>query len=342
MASGNGVVIDIHAHVMTPEAEEIAAPLFSPDKDPFIGFSGPTSDAYNRKHYAEIVPNLTQPEQRLRDMDRMGVDLQAISVVPPQYFYWAEPQIGAKLSGMVNDRLFEIVEGHPDRFVGLGTLPLQDVDLALGELERVVEELRFGGLEICTNVNGVDFDDPRFVPFFEKVVEHDLLLVVHPNGFTHGDRLTDYYLINTLGMPMDSAVFIARMIFGGVLERFPTLKVCVTHGGGYVPFYPARFDHAYEQRDDCREHITRPPSAYLAQMCFDTMVFDPDMLSTLIGRWGADHVLLGTDYPFDMGETDPLGLLDRVRDLSDGARSLIAGGNAARLLGLDRSTARSK
>ena len=204
MASGNGVVIDIHAHVMTPEAEEIAAPLFSPDKDPFIGFSGPTSDAYNRKHYAEIVPNLTQPEQRLRDMDRMGVDLQAISVVPPQYFYWAEPQIGAKLSGMVNDRLFEIVEGHPDRFVGLGTLPLQDVDLALGELERVVEELRFGGLEICTNVNGVDFDDPRFVPFFEKVVEHDLLLVVHPNGFTHGDRLTDYYLINTLGMPMDS------------------------------------------------------------------------------------------------------------------------------------------
>ena len=211
-------------------------------------------------------------------MDQMGVDIQAISVVPPQYFYWAEPQVGAKLSGMVNDRLFEIVQGHPDRFVGLGTLPLQDVDLALGELERVVEDLRFDGLEICTNVNGVDFDDPRFVPFFEKVVEHDLLLVVHPNGFTQGERLADYYLINTLGMPMDSTVFVARMIFGGVLERFPTLKVCVTHGGGYLPFYPARFDHAYEQRDDCREHISRPPSTYLAQMYFDTMVFDPDML----------------------------------------------------------------
>src|SRR5919106_2185440 len=172
MADGNGgVVIDIHAHVMTPEAEEIAAPLFTPDRDPFVAFSGPVSEAYNRNHFAEIVPNLTQPEQRLRDMDRMGVDVQAISVVPPQYFYWAEPETGAKLSSMVNDRLFEIVQAYPERFVGLGTLPLQDVDLALGEMERVVEDLRFAGLEICTNVNGVDFDDPRFMPFFEKVVE---------------------------------------------------------------------------------------------------------------------------------------------------------------------------
>ena len=335
MADGAGVVVDIHAHVMTPEAEEIAAPLFTPDKDPFVGFSGPVSDAYNRRHFAEIVPMLTDPEHRLRDMDRMGVDVQAISVAPPQYFYWAEPEVGAKLTGMVNDRLFEIVEAHPDRFVGLGTLPLQDVDLALGELERVVEELRFRGLEICTNVNGVDFDHPRFLPFFQQVVEHDLLLVVHPNGFTHGQRLADYSLITTLGMPLDSTVFIARMIFGGVLERFPKLKVCVMHGGGYLPFYPARFDHAYEQRDDCREHITRPPSTYLAQLYFDTMVFEPEMLGTLIRRWGADRVLLGTDYPFDMGETDPLGLLRRVDGLDGGERAMIAGGNAARLLRLD-------
>lgn len=333
--SDAGVVIDIHAHVMTPEAEDIAAPLFTPDKDPFVDFSGPVSDAYNRRHFAEIVPMLTDPERRLRDMDRMGVDVQAISVMPPQYFYWAEPEVGAKLTGMVNDRLFEIVEAHPDRFIGLGTLPLQDVDVALGELERVVEELRFRGLEICTNVNGVDFDDPRFVPFFEQVVEHELLLVVHPNGFTQGQRLADHYLINTVGMPMDSTVFIARMIFGGVLERFPTIKVCVTHGGGYLPFYPSRFDHAYEQRDDCREHIIRPPSTYLAQLYFDTMVFDPGMLGTLIRRWGSDHVLLGTDYPYDMGETDPLGLLDRVDGLDTGERAMIAGGNAARLLRLD-------
>jgi aminocarboxymuconate-semialdehyde decarboxylase len=337
MGDNGDLVIDIHAHVMTPEAEEIAAPLFTPDKDPFVGFSGPASEAYNKRHFGEIVPNLTQPEQRLRDMDRMGVDIQAISVMPPQFFYWAEPEVGAKLTRMINDRLQEIVQAHPDRFVGLGALPMQDVDLALTELERVAEELRFGGLEICTNVNGVDFDDARFVPFFEKVVEHDLLLVVHPNGFSQGERLSDYYLINTVGMPMDSTVFIARMIFGGVMERFPDLKVCVMHGGGYLPFYPARFDHAYEQRDDCREHISRPPSTYLAQMSFDTMVFDPELIGTLVRRWGADHVLLGTDYPFDMGETDPVGLLARVEGLDDKERSLIAGGNAARLLHLGDS-----
>jgi aminocarboxymuconate-semialdehyde decarboxylase len=337
MADNGDLVIDIHAHVMTPEAEEIAAPLFTPDKDPFVGFSGPASEAYNKRHFNEIVPNLTQPEQRLRDMDRMGVDIQAISVMPPQFFYWAEPEVGAKLTRMMNDRLHEIVQAHPDRFVGLGALPMQDVDLALTELERVAEELRFGGLEICTNVNGVDFDDARFVPFFEKVVEQDLLLVVHPNGFSQGERLSDYYLINTVGMPMDSTVFIARMIFGGVMERFPDLKVCVMHGGGYLPFYPARFDHAYEQRDDCREHISRPPSTYLAQMSFDTMVFDPELIGTLVRRWGADHVLLGTDYPFDMGETDPVGLLARVEGLDDKERSLIAGGNAARLLHLGDS-----
>jgi aminocarboxymuconate-semialdehyde decarboxylase len=213
---------------------------------------------------------------------------------------------------------------------------MQDVDLALAELDRVVGDLRFTGLEICTNVNGLDFDDGRFVPFFEKVVEHDLLLVVHPHGFSDGRRLADHYLINTVGMPMDSTVFIARVIFGGVLERFPDLKICVTHGGGYLPFSPARFDHAYESREDCREHIRRPPSTYLAQMYFDTMVFEPQAIGSLVGRWGADHVLLGTDYPFDMGETDPLGLLAKVEAIGDEERRLIAGGNAARLLGLDR------
>jgi aminocarboxymuconate-semialdehyde decarboxylase len=331
-ADKGGRVIDIHAHVTTPEAQEIAAPLFRPDLDPFVGFSGPVSDAYNREHFAEIEPKLSLPEVRLRDMDRMGVDVQAISVAPPQYFYWAEPEVGAKLCGLINDRVLEIVQGHPDRFVGLGTVPLQDIDLALAELDRAVGELDFHGLEICTNVNGVDFDDPRFVPFFEEVADRDLLLVVHPNGFTHGQRLADHYLINTLGMPMDSTVFIARLIFGGVLERFPSLKVCVTHGGGYLPFYPARFDHAYEQRADCRQHITRPPSTYLAQLTFDTMVFDPAMIAELVRRWGADHVLLGTDYPYDMGEDDPLGLIDRAEGLTAQERSLIVGGNAARLL----------
>lgn len=335
MRNAKGAVIDIHSHVMTPEAQELARPLFTAEKDPFFAYMSPSTRAYNTEHIPEVMPGLTLPDVRLRDMDRMGVDVQAISVMPPQYFYWTEPDLGGRLARMVNDHLSEIVRAHPDRFVGLGTLPLQDVDLALVELERVVRDLRFTGLEICTNVNGLDYDDARFLPFFAKVVEHDLLLVVHPHGFFDGRRLADHYLINTVGMPMDSTVFIARMIFGGILERFPDLKVCVTHGGGYLPFSPARFDHAYEAREDCREHIGRPPSTYLAQMYFDTVVFDPKLLATLVSRWGADHVLLGTDYPFDMSEADPLGLLDRVDALGQADRAMIAGGNAARLLRLD-------
>jgi aminocarboxymuconate-semialdehyde decarboxylase len=328
-------VIDIHCHVLAPQAEELTRSAFTPDKDPFFRYAGPSSAAYNAAHFSEIVPQLTDPEIRLRDMDRMGVDIQAISIAPPQYYYWAEPDLGAQAARIENDRLAEIVAGRPDRFVGLGTLPMQDVDRALRELEHVVE-LGFPGLEICASVNGVDYDDPRFLPFFEEVVARDLALVIHPNGFSDGERLASYYLINTVGMPLDSTLFVSKMIFGGVLERFPDLRICIVHGGGYIPSYPARFDHAWAARDDCRELISRPPSTYLARLFFDTMLFDPLDLGFLIRRWGADHVLLGTDYPYDMGEEDPVGLVSRVEGISDQDRALIVGGNAARLLRLDR------
>jgi len=329
------VTIDIHCHVMTAECEELARPFFTPDKDPFVNFSGPASAAYNQQHLAEIIPKLSLPEVRLRDMDRMGIDIQAISVMPPQYFYWTESDLGRRLARMQNDNLARIVAEHPDRFVGLGTVPLQDVPAAITELDRIVAEYGFTGIEICTSVNGEDFDHPRFAPFFQRVQELDLLVVMHPNGYSDGQRLADYYLINTVGMPMDSTVALSRLIFGGVLERFPDLKVCVVHGGGYLPFYPARFDHAYHARDDCREHISRPPSEYLHRLHFDTMVFDPADLGWLISRYGADHVLLGTDYPYDMGENDPLGLVMSVDGLSDDERSRVLGGNAARLLRID-------
>lgn len=334
MTQANGVTIDIHCHVMSPECEELVAPALTPDRDAFFRFSSPATLEYNRRHLADILPKMTSPEVRLRDMDAMGIDVQAISVAPPQYFYWTEPDLGVRLARLGNENLAAVVARHPDRFVGLGTLPLQDVDASIAELDRIVDELGFTGIEICTSVNGTDFDDPRFRPLLERIQELDVLVVMHPNGFSHGERLAEYYLINTIGMPMDSTVALGRMIFGGVFERFPDLKVCVVHGGGYLPFYSARFDHAYHAREDCREHITHPPSAYLRRLFFDTMVFDPEDLGTLIARYGADHVLLGTDYPYDMGETDPRGLVASVEGLDDKERSLVLGGNAARLLRL--------
>jgi aminocarboxymuconate-semialdehyde decarboxylase len=320
---------------MSLEAQEISRPFFTPEKDPFFHYSSAATEISNRRLMAEITPKLSDAEVRLRDMDRMGVDVQAISVAPPQYFYWTEPDLGVRLARIQNENLARIVEGHPDRFVGLGTLPLQDVDASLRELDRLVNELGFNGIEVCTSVNGVDFDDARFEPFFRRVQELDVLILMHPNGFSHGERLAEYYLINTVGMPLDSTVSISRIIFGGVLERFPDLKMCVVHGGGYLPFYPARFDHAYRVREDCREHISRPPSTYLRQLYFDTMVFDGEDLALLISRYGADHVLLGSDYPYDMGETDPVGLVSQVEALDDKERAQVLGGNAARLLKLD-------
>jgi aminocarboxymuconate-semialdehyde decarboxylase len=331
-----GAVIDIHAHVMSMDAQELTRPHFTRDKDPFFHFSSAATDASNKRLMAEITPKLSVAEVRLRDMDRMGVDVQAISVAPPQYFYWTEPDLGVRLARLQNDNLAGMVRAHPDRFVGLGTLPLQDVDASLAELDRMAGDLGFTGIEICTSVNGSDLDHPRFEPLFRRAEELDVLIVMHPNGFSHGERLADYYLINTVGMPLDSTVSVARLIFGGVLERHPDLKIVVVHGGGYLPFYPARFDHAYRMREDCREHITRPPSTYLAQLHFDTMVFDPDDLALLIARYGADHVLLGSDYPYDMGDPDPVALVSGLDRLDDKERALVMGGNAARLLKLDR------
>lgn len=329
------VTIDIHCHVASLDAQSLAEPYFTPDKDPFVRYSGPASAAYNETHFSEILPKLTQVDERLRDMDRTGIDIQAISVAPPQYYYWAEPDLGVKLARLQNDNLARIVAEHPDRFVGLGTVPLQDVGATLDELDRIADDLRFPGIEICTNVDGRDFDDPRFLPFFERCRDLDLAILVHPDGFTHGERLSDYYLINTIGMPLDSTLFLARVIFGGVLERFPELKLCVVHGGGYLPSYPARYDHAWRQRADVRARIPdRPPSAYLKRLYFDTMVYDSYELATLIERYGAERLMLGTDYPYDMGEDDPVELICSVEGLSDHERALILGGNATRFLRL--------
>ena len=329
------VTIDIHCHVLSPDAEGLARPAFSLEKDPFLHFSGPASTAYNEGALAEIRPKLTVVEERLADMDRMGIDIQAISVAPPQYYYWAEPDLGQKLARMQNDNLASMVAEHPGRFVGLGTVPLQDVGATLDELDRIAQDLRFPGIEICTNVNGDDFDHPRFLPFFERCRDLDLAVVVHPNGFTHGDRLAAYYLINTIGMPLDSTVFLARMIFGGVLERVPDIKMCVVHGGGYLPSYPSRYDHAWRERADVREFIPdHPPSTYLKRLHFDSVLYDAYDLATLIDRYGADHVLLGTDYPYDMGEDDPVALISSIEGISETELALILGGNAARLFNL--------
>lgn len=327
-------VIDIHCHVRTPECEPLVKDLYRSELEPFDHFGGASTE-YNRTHFADIAPKLTNAEERLADMERMGVDVQALSVAPPQYYYWTEPDLGARLSRMENERLAELCRAHPDRFVGLGTVPLQDTATALKELDHLSGELGFTGIEISTNVAGTDLDHARLAPFWEGVADLDLLVVLHPHGFTQGQRLGDYYLANVIGNPLDSTVALSRLIYAGVLERHQDLKLCVVHGGGYLPFYSARMDHAWQVRPEAREHIPNPPTTYLERVHFDTVLFDPDDVARLVTRYGADHVLLGTDYPYDMGETDPVGLVHRAPELTAAERGLVLGGNAARLLQLD-------
>jgi aminocarboxymuconate-semialdehyde decarboxylase len=189
-------------------------------------------------------------------------------------------------------------------------------------------------VEICTNVNGKNLTDPslKLEKFFARCEELGVVIFMHPLGYTQADRLTEHYFNNVIGNPLESTVAVSHLIFDGVMARHPKLKVVVAHGGGFIAHYWARMDHAWRARADCRTVIKRPPSSYLERFYFDTITFDPEMLKRLIDRFGADHVVLGTDYPYDMGEEDPLGLVAQVRRLPRASRDLITGGNAARLL----------
>jgi aminocarboxymuconate-semialdehyde decarboxylase len=328
------LTIDIHCHIHTPECEPLIRDIFSPEKEPFSHFASAETRAINQRLFADLAPKLTSPEERLKDMDHMGIDIQVISPSPMQYYYWTDGKLGLELARLQNNRVAEVVNAHPKRFVGMGTLPLQDIKRAERELERVVTELGFRAIEISSNVNGTDFDDARFQQFFAKVQELGVLLFIHPLGFTDAGRLRDYYLTNIVGQPLDSTLAVSHLIFGGVLEAYPQLKICVAHGGGYLPFYAGRMDHAYAIRAECQHQISRPPSTYLRQLYFDSVVYTSESLAHLVKQLGSERVLLGTDYPFDMGETDPVGHIAGVRSLTRAQKEQIWGGNAAQLLQL--------
>lgn len=330
-----GRVIDIHCHRECAPATELMRKEAEARGRLPLSVGNELTLEVNRRQLTAIRPKMESIEERLADMDRMGVDIQAVSVSPYQTYYWADPELGRRVSRMINDELAEAISGHPDRFVGLGTVPLQDTEAAIQELRRCVDELGFRGVEIATNVEGEELSSPRLRDFWKAVEEMGAVVFIHPVGFTHPQRLTHHYFFNVIGHPLENSLAIANLIFGGVMAEHPELEIVVAHGGGYLPAYPGRMEHAYHAREDVRDGVPQPPSEYLRRFHFDTMVFDPAQLRFLVDRYGADHVLLGTDYPYDMGEQDPLGLIHRVPGLSEAERWAIAGGNAARLLGLE-------
>jgi aminocarboxymuconate-semialdehyde decarboxylase len=333
-ARGKWFAIDIHCHVRCAKAAQMVEGRDEVTRWFLEQPANPQSQAINRQNGERTRAQGESPEQRIADMDRMGIDIQAISPAPRQTYYGADPELGLAASRATNDFIAEICGRYPDRFIGLGTLPLQAPDLAVAELVRLHKSLGFRGIEIMTHVAGEDLSEPRFRKVFQRAEELGTVVFMHPDGFTEARRFREHYFANVIGNPLDTTVALHHLIFGGVLRDHPNLKLVVAHGGGYLPAYAGRIDHAAAARPDCCEELHRMPSAYLKRVYFDSLVYTRHQLEYLVEEYGADHILVGTDYPADMGEIDPIGFIEAAEGLDDNERRAILGGNAARLLGL--------
>ena len=327
--------VDIHCHIQVPEADKMLQQLSPEDTGRRMVDTNPITATINSELQDKILPQLTDPEVRLRDMNAQGIDMQAISTSPFHYNYGYDAEFARDTSHVVNNRIAEIVAQNPDRFVGLGTAPLQNPEMAVKELDRCIDELGFKGVEISTNVNGKDLTRAGLEKFFARCEEKNVMIFIHPIGTSFVERMDDHYFRNTIGHPLESALAVGHLVFDGYLEKFPGLKICVAHGGGYIPGYSGRFDHPFHLRDDCRQVISKPPSEYLKKLYFDSVVFTEHQLRYLIETWGPEHIVMGTDYPYDMAEPDPVGHVNSVKGLSEDDKALVMGKNAAYLLGID-------
>jgi aminocarboxymuconate-semialdehyde decarboxylase len=330
--------IDLHCHYLNADAAARVAHRNPAQYDPNWKFANELTRQTNAHQILERTPKLSSIEVRLADMDRMGIDIQAVSPAPHQTYYWTEAGEGQEIARMVNERLAGIVAQWPGRFVALGSVPLQESSLAVSELEYCVKKLDLRGVEINPSVNGMDLTDSRLglEKFFAKAQELDVVVFMHPIGFTQGERLVDHYFNNVIGNPLETTVAASHLIFDGVMERYPRLKVVLPHAGGYLAHYWARMDHAWRARPDCRTVIKKKPSSYLEKFYFDTITFDRSMLEHMVERYGADRVVLGTDYPYDMGMEDPVDFIGGTPGISAADKAKIMGGNAARLLKIRR------
>ncbi len=331
--SARTLTVDMHCHAQSYRADAFVRPHL-PAPDPRLQFTSEQTRTVSAALNVKMVGAMSVATERLAAMDAAGIDVQAISPTPGHYHYGLEPDIGREAARMVNDDIADMVACDPARFVGLGTVPLQNTELAIAEMRRCVHDLGMRGIAINTNVAGAELAVPEREAFFAAAEDLGIVLFLHPMTFWQGPRFGEHYLSNVVGNPLDSTVALSHLILEGVFDRHADLKMCVAHGGGYLPLYSGRMDHAFHARADCCGRISRAPSTYLRQLYFDTVVFDPDQIAALVERYGSDKIVMGTDYPFDMAEPDPLGLLARVPGLNAEDHARICGGNAAMLLGL--------
>jgi aminocarboxymuconate-semialdehyde decarboxylase len=327
--------IDIHAHILVPEAAKIAKPHIDPSRIPLGYFSDDLTKQINAGQEKDIAEIMMTIDRRLVDLDKMGIDIQVVAPAPGQCYYYVDPKIAETAHRVANEGVAEFCARKPDRFLGLGGVTLQEPELAVKELEYCMRHLKLKGVQILTNVDGEELSDPKYRPFFAKAEQLGAFIMMHPNGFTQGERLTHFYFNNVVGNPLETTLALHNLIFTGTLARFPDLKLMAVHGGGYLPAYSGRIDHAWGARQDCHGDLPLPPTTYLRQVYLDTVVFTYHQLAYLIDVFGPDHILMGTDYPFDMAEFNPIGHIAGVNGMDESMLAQLAGGNAIRVLDLD-------
>ncbi|HWP35522.1 MAG TPA: amidohydrolase family protein [Thermodesulfobacteriota bacterium] len=327
--------IDVHTHIVPDGWEDFAA-RYGGGPWPRLVRHDPCRATImtGDRPFRDVTDRAFDPVRRIEDMDRLGIDRQVLSPPPVMFCYWAEPKAGQAFARMQNEWIAAAAARHPDRFAGMATVPLQEPGLAIEELRYARERLSLRAVEIGTCPGGRDFDDPALFPFFEACQALDVAVFVHPATPLLGqERLpAKYYFPLIVGNPLETALAISRLIFGGVLERLPRLRIGFAHGGGAFPFTLGRLDHGWRARPEGPAAIPRPPREYARRLFFDSLTHSPANLRFLVQEFGAERVMLGSDYPFDMGDPDPVASVTAA-SLDGAAHRAILGETAARFLG---------
>jgi aminocarboxymuconate-semialdehyde decarboxylase len=326
-------VIDIHAHVFTEamiDSMKKEAPSINLKVTPI-----------NRDDAVLEIANLVQKpfpsrawdlEQRFRDMQAQGVDIQLVCNVPQTFLYDQDAALTTATAALLNEGVASLVREHPDRFHGLATLPMQVPERAAAELRRAMRDLGLKGAHIGSNVQGRNLDDPALEPVWQAADELGAFMLVHPYNIVGRERMKSYYLQTLIGNLLETTIAVASLVFGGVIERHPRIRFCFAHGGGFAPYQAGRFRHGWKVRPEGKAHLKDGPAASLDRLLYDTILHAKAQLEFLIGDVGSSRVLLGSDYPFDMGQYDTVALVRSLK-ISEPDKQKILGGAAEALLG---------
>jgi aminocarboxymuconate-semialdehyde decarboxylase len=285
-------------------------------------------------HYRTIDDRSWDGPRRIADMDRYGLDRQVVSPIPVTYAYDFPLPAGIELARVQNEGIAELVRAHPERFLGLGAAPLQDVETACIEVERAVRELGLRGIEIGSAVGAVDVADARFEPFWTCCERLDALVFLHPESYPGAERLREHRLVFSTGYPSETGIVAAKLIMGGLFTRHPKLRLVLAHGGGTLPWLLPRLDQVWSSFADVKQQLPDRPSVVARALYCDTLTYDPENLQVVAQRIGSDRLMMGSDYPFPLMEDPPGKAIAASRTLTDDQKGLLTGANAARILHL--------